>query len=90
MVGAAVAMAPGGGGVAVEGGVGGPTQATSSAPNGKAIAVLLPVEDDEELERLILAYSKQFQRLLTVARQSIAQGKGRAHDDFWKEIGDEG
>jgi prevent-host-death family protein len=28
--------------------------------NGKLAAVLLPVEDDEELERLALAYSKRF------------------------------
>jgi prevent-host-death family protein len=54
--------------------------------NGKAIGVLLPVEDDDELERLVLAYSKQFRSVLTTARQEIAAGKGRAHEEFWSEV----
>lgn len=53
--------------------------------NGKAIGVLLPIEDDEELERLALAYSKQFRSLLSSARKEIAAGKGIRHDDFWNE-----
>ena len=57
--------------------------------NGKAIAVLLPVEDDAELERLVLAYSKQFQGVLQAARAEIADGKGISHKDFWKAIDDE-
>ena len=39
--------------------------------NGKPVAVLLPMEDDEELERLALAYSKRFQAILTEARGQI-------------------
>lgn len=54
--------------------------------NGKAIAVLLPVEDDAELERLVLAYSKQFQGVLQTARKELADGKGIDHEDFWKSI----
>lgn len=54
--------------------------------NGKAIGVLLPIEDDEELERLVLAYSKQFRTLLETARKEIADGKGVKHDDFWKSV----
>ncbi|WP_129629425.1 type II toxin-antitoxin system Phd/YefM family antitoxin [Candidatus Oscillochloris fontis] len=57
--------------------------------NGKAIAVLLPVEDDEELERLVVAYSRHFQTLLQTARQEIASGSGIHHDQFWEEMGDE-
>lgn len=57
--------------------------------NGKAIAVLLPVEDDNELERLVLAYSKHFQNILQTARKEIADGKGIVHEDFWKTMGDE-
>lgn len=54
--------------------------------NGKAIGVLLPIEDDAELERLVLAYSKQFRSLLDTARNEIAAGKGISHDDFWNEV----
>jgi len=54
--------------------------------NGKAIAVLLPIEDDEELERLVVAYSRQFQAIVQTARQEIASGVGITHDDFWKDM----
>jgi prevent-host-death family protein len=54
--------------------------------NGKAIGVLLPIEDDEELERLVLAYSKQFQALLASARREITAGNGIPHDDFWTTV----
>jgi prevent-host-death family protein len=54
--------------------------------NGKAIGVLLPIEDDEELERLVLAYSKQFRTLLDTAQKEIAAGEGIAHADFWNSV----
>jgi prevent-host-death family protein len=57
--------------------------------NGKAVAVLLPMEDDEELERLALAYSKRFQAILTEARHQITTAGGISHADFWREIGGE-
>jgi prevent-host-death family protein len=38
---------------------------------GKPVVVLLPMEDDEELERLALAYSTRFQAILTEARHHI-------------------
>ncbi|NCC36996.1 MAG: type II toxin-antitoxin system Phd/YefM family antitoxin [Chloroflexia bacterium] len=54
--------------------------------NGKAIAALVPIDDDEELERLVLAYSKQFQQLLQQARSDIDAGHGIDHDTFWATI----
>ncbi len=54
--------------------------------NGKPVAVLVSMEDDDELERLALAYSRRFQALLGEAREQIQAGKGVAHDDFWREI----
>lgn len=51
--------------------------------NGKAVGVLLPVEDDDELERLVLAYSKQFRTVLTQARAEMVAGRGITHADFW-------
>jgi prevent-host-death family protein len=55
--------------------------------NGKAVAVLLPMADDEELERLALAYSKRFQAILTEARAQIATSGGIPHAEFWREMG---
>jgi prevent-host-death family protein len=58
--------------------------------NGKPVAVLLPMmEDDEELERLALAYSKRFQAILTEARHQITTTQGISHTDFWHEMGGE-
>ena len=41
--------------------------------NGKAVALLLSMEDEEELERLILAYSPKFQSLLHKAKKEIQE-----------------
>ena len=56
--------------------------------NGKPAAVLLSVEDEDEIERLTLAYSPKFQKMLTLARQQIREGRGIRHEDFWREVED--
>jgi prevent-host-death family protein len=57
--------------------------------NGKPVAALLAVRDDEELERLILAHSIQLRTILETARQQIRQGEGISHEDFWREVEEE-
>jgi prevent-host-death family protein len=57
--------------------------------NGKAVAVLLAVADDDELERLVLAHSPRFQALLDKSRRQIDQTGGIPHDQFWREVGAE-
>jgi prevent-host-death family protein len=54
--------------------------------NGKAVAVLLSIEDGEDVERLVLANSGRFQAILDVARQEIREGKGIPHEQFWAEV----
>ncbi len=54
--------------------------------NGKPIAVILAVEDEDELERLILAYSPKFQKTLQEAEQQIQVGAALSHEEFWKEM----
>jgi prevent-host-death family protein len=54
--------------------------------NGKAVAVLLAVTDDDELERLVLAYSPKFQALLDKSRRQIEETGGIPHDQFWREV----
>ncbi len=56
--------------------------------NGKAVAVLLTPRDDDDLERLVLARSRQFQALLDRSRQSIREGKGLSEKDFWASVRD--
>ncbi len=66
-------------------------KATAAGPvvitrNGKAVAVLLGVEDDEELERLLLAHSKKLREILDAADRRIDEGSGIGHDEFWKQV----
>ena len=53
--------------------------------NGRPAAVLLSVEDEDELDRLTMAYSPKLQKILTLARQQIKEQGGISHEDFWKE-----
>jgi prevent-host-death family protein len=54
--------------------------------NGKAVAVLLAVTDDDELERLVLAHSPKFQALLDRSRRRIEETGGIPHDEFWRVV----
>src|SRR5215211_476999 len=54
--------------------------------NGKPVVVLLSKEDDDELERLALAYSRRFQTILHEAREQIRATGGIPHDNFWREV----
>jgi prevent-host-death family protein len=54
--------------------------------NGKAVAVLLGVEDDEELERLLLAHSRKLRAILDAANRRIDAGAGIGHDEFWQKV----
>jgi prevent-host-death family protein len=54
--------------------------------NGKPVAVLISMEDDEELERIILAYSPKFQSLLEKSRKQIQEKGGIPQKDFWKGV----
>ena len=54
--------------------------------NGRAVAVLLAVTDDDELERLVLAHSPRFQALLDKSRSQIDQTGGIPHDQFWRDV----
>jgi len=34
---------------------------------------------------LTLAYSPKFQKMLSLAKQQIREGRGIQHEDFWRE-----
>src|SRR5271157_619187 len=54
--------------------------------NGKAVAVLVAVTDDDELERLVLAHSPKFKALLDKSRRQIEETGGIPHEQFWREV----
>ena len=57
--------------------------------NGKAVAVLLAVRDEDELERLLMAHSQRLQAILAAARERMRAGKGIPHDEFWQQVASE-
>ncbi len=50
--------------------------------NGKPVAVLLAITDDDELERLVLAHSPKFRAMLDNSRRQIEETGGIPHDQF--------
>ena len=54
--------------------------------NGKAAAVLVAPQNDEDLECLLLARSPQFQSILNRSRQSISEGRALPRNEFWRTV----
>jgi antitoxin (DNA-binding transcriptional repressor) of toxin-antitoxin stability system len=54
--------------------------------HGKPVAVLLSVEDEDELERPILAYTPKFQGIVEVERAQIRETGGTGHEELWQEL----
>ena len=54
--------------------------------HGKPVAVLLSIEDEEELERLVLAYTPKFRGILDAAREQIREKGGVGHEELWQEL----
>src|SRR5262249_2076953 len=54
--------------------------------NGRPVAVLIGSQDEDEIERLLTAYSPQLQAILERSRQQIREGQWLSHDDFWQEL----
>jgi prevent-host-death family protein len=54
--------------------------------NGKPVAVLLAVTDEDELERLLLAHSPKFQAILDKSRRQIEETGGIPHEEFWRQV----
>lgn len=62
---------------------GGPVVVTR---NGRPVAVLVGVQDEEEIERLLLAYSPRLRSILDRSRGQIREGKGIGHEELWSEV----
>jgi prevent-host-death family protein len=50
--------------------------------NGRAVAVLVCVANDDDLEDLVLAHSPKLRRLLDEAEQRIRSDGGVSHEDM--------
>jgi len=57
--------------------------------NGRPVAVIIGAPDEDDLERLVLAHTPRFRRLLEAAEARIRNTGGMKHDDFWEDVADE-
>ena len=54
--------------------------------NGKPVAIMIAPQDEDDLERLIVAHSPRIQAVLEKSRKSLAAGKGLSRTAFWKAV----
>jgi prevent-host-death family protein len=54
--------------------------------NGRPAAVILAVKDEDEIERLLMAYSPRLQAILEASRKQIREGDVLGHEEFWAEV----
>jgi prevent-host-death family protein len=54
--------------------------------NGKPVAVIVGVQDEDEIERLRMAYSPKLQAILEKSRKQIREGNVLSHEEFWAAV----
>src|SRR5262245_24014470 len=54
--------------------------------NGKPVAVIVAVQDEDEIERLLMAYSPRLQAILEASRKEVREGDVLTHEEFWAEV----
>jgi prevent-host-death family protein len=54
--------------------------------NGRAVAVIVAVQDEEEIEGLLMAYSPRLRAIVEASRKQIREGDTLGHEEFWAEV----
>lgn len=54
--------------------------------NGRPVAVIVGVNDEDEIERLLMAYSPRLQAILAESRRQIRDGDSLGNEEFWAEV----
>jgi prevent-host-death family protein len=54
--------------------------------NGRPVAVIVGVQDEDEIERLLMAYSPRLRAILEESRKQIRGGDVLSHEEFWAEV----
>jgi prevent-host-death family protein len=57
--------------------------------NGRPVAALVAITDDDELERLVMAHTPRLRQLLDKAAERIKRDGGIPHDEFWQQVAEE-
>jgi prevent-host-death family protein len=62
---------------------GGPVVVTR---NGKPVAVIVGIQDEDEIERVLMACSPRLQAILQKSRKQIRDGDVLSHEEIWKQV----
>src|SRR5205814_7400764 len=62
---------------------GGPVVVTR---NGRPVAVIVGVQDEEEIECLLMAYSPHLRAILERSRQQFLTGQWLSEEEFWSQF----
>jgi len=62
---------------------GGPVVVTR---NGRPVAVIVGIHDEDETERLLMAYSPRLNASLERSRQQFREGKWLGEEEFWSQV----
>ena len=62
---------------------GGPVVVTR---NGRPVAVIVGVQDEDEIERLLMGYSPHLRAILERSRQQFRRGEWLSEEDFWAQF----
>src|SRR5712691_829449 len=62
---------------------GGPVVVTR---NGRPVAVIVGVQDEDEIERLLMAYSPHLRAILERSRQQFRDGLSLSEAEFWSQF----
>jgi prevent-host-death family protein len=54
--------------------------------NGRPIAVIVGVQDEDEIERLLMAYSPHLRAILDRSRQQFREGEWLSEEEFWSQF----
>jgi antitoxin (DNA-binding transcriptional repressor) of toxin-antitoxin stability system len=57
--------------------------------NGRPVAALVAITDDDELERLVMAHTPRVRQLLDAAAERIKRDGGIPHGEFWQQVAEE-
>ena len=54
--------------------------------NGRPVAVIVGVQDEDEIERLLMAYSPRLRAILDSSRRQYREGKWLNEEEFWSKL----
>ncbi len=54
--------------------------------NGRPVAVIVGMQDEDEIERLLMAYSPHLRAILERSRQQFRKGQWLGEEEFWSQF----